>query len=425
MTTVEDTRTERGGERTPDSAPGRAPTTAPAGTLEVDRGFVVATGIECSAPMVDGRRVDELVKTGHVERYADDFLLARGLGVEYLRYGIPFHLVNPGPDRFDWSWLDAALGACREAGLTPIADLMHFGIPDDLRDYQNPALPERFRLYVRAFVERYPWVRYFTPVNEPFITASFSARDGHWNERRKDERAFVRALLHVGRCVVLGAEEIRAARPDAVLIEAETCHYTHPMVRDAIDRADLENELRFVTFLMAFGRDLPDAIARHLVDNGALRDELRWFERSGSDSNWIVGNDYYATSEMMVGGDGRLRSSGVRLGYYELAHQYHDRLGVPVMHTETNAAGRRAVDWLESQWTDIVRLRREGFPIRGFTWYGLVNHVDWDSTLTVDAGRENTCGLVSLARRRNATYRRFRELATGSLDTDHTEGGST
>jgi hypothetical protein len=382
--------------------------------LEVDSGFAAATGIVCSAPLVDGRRVDELVKTGHIERYADDFRLARGLGVEYIRYGIPFHAVNPGPGRFEWSWVDEALEACRAASLTPIADLMHFGVPDDLRDYQNPELPERFRLYVGAFVERYPWVRYFTPVNEPYITAAFSAREGYWNEQRTDERSFVRALLHVSRCVVLGAAEIRAARPDAVLIHAETCHYTHPLVPEAIDRADLENELRFTTFELAFGRDLPDVVASHLVANGATRDELRWFGHEGSDQGWIVGNDYYATSELQIGADGRLRSSGVRLGYYELAHQYHERLRRPVMHTETNSDGRGAQAWLESQWTDILRLRREGFPIRGFTWYGLVNHVDWDSVLTVDAGRENACGMVSLARRPNRIYRRFRELTTAS-----------
>ncbi len=383
----------------------------PTPALEVDRGFVLATGIECSAPLVDGKRVDELVKTGHVDRFGDDFRLARGLGVRYLRYGIPFHLVNPAAATFDWSWADQALEACRAAGLTPIADLMHFGVPDDLGGYQNPDLPARFRAYVRAFVERYPWVRYYTPVNEPFITAAFSAREGFWNEQRTDEAAFVRALLRVTRCVVLGATEIRRARPDAVLIQAETCHYTHPVVPDAISRADLENELRFTTFELAFGRDLPEVVLRHLRNHGADRAELRWFRDHGSDENWIVGNDYYATSELMVGADGQLRSSGVRLGYYELAHQYHDRLRRPVMHTETNAAGSGRSRWLESQWTDIVRLRREGFPIRGFTWYGLVNHVDWDSTLTVDAGRENACGLVSLARRPNPTYRRFREIA--------------
>ena len=385
--------------------------TSRAPELEVDRGFVVASGIECSAPLVDGRRVDELVKTGHLDRYAEDFRLARELGVRYLRYGIPFHTVNPARGSFDWSWVDRALAACRASGLTPIVDLMHFGVPDDVRDYQNAELPERYGTYVRAFVERYPWIRYYTPVNEPFITAAFSARYGLWNERLTDERAFVRALMHVSRCVVIGATEIRRARPDAVLIQAETCHYTHPLVRDAIDRADLENELRFTTFELAFGRPLPDIVVRHLADHGADRDDLRWFERHGSPESWIVGSDYYATSELAIGADGMPRSDGVRLGYYELAHQYHERLGRPLMHTETNSAGSGAEAWLESQWTDVVRLRRDGLPLRGFTWYGLVNHVDWDSTLTVDAGRENRCGLVSLARRPRPISRRFRAIA--------------
>lgn len=379
--------------------------------LEVDRGFVVATGIECSAPRVDGRRVDELVKTGHVERFADDFALAAGLGVRYLRYGIPFHAVNPGPDSFEWGWVDGALEQLRAVGLVPIADLMHFGVPDDIGNYQNPALPDRFAAFVRAFLERYPWVRHFTPVNEPYITAAFSARRGYWNEQRTDEASFARALVNISRCIVRGADEIRRARPDAVLIQAETCQFTHPGSPEARELAALENELRFVTFDLAFGRDLPDAVRRHLIDHGIGNDELGWFDGRGSPANWIVGNDYYETSEIEIAADGHELASGVRLGYDVLARQYLDRLGAPIMHTETNMSGPGAGEWLESQWAIVDGLRRDGLPIRGFTWYGLVNHVDWDSTLRIDAGRENDCGLVDLERRPNAVYDRFAELA--------------
>lgn len=386
--------------------------------LEVDRGFVVATGIECSAPRVDGRRIDELVKTGHSERFADDFALAAGLGVRYLRYGIPFHSVNPAADRFEWEWVDTALAQLRSAGLVPIADLMHFAVPDDIGDYQNPALPHRFAAFVRAFTERYPWVRYFTPVNEPYITAAFSARRGYWNEQRSDEASFARAIVNVSRCIVRGAEEIRRARPDAVLIQAETCQFTHAGSPEARDLAALENELRFLTFDLAFGRDLPEAVRRHLVDQGIDDDELRWFHGRGSPANWIVGNDYYETSEIEIAADGRERPSGVRLGYDVLARQYLDRLGAPIMHTETNMSGPLAGAWLESQWAVVDGLRREGLPIRGFTWYGLVNHVDWDSTLRTDAGRENDCGLVDLARRPNALYHRFAALTRQVADLD-------
>jgi hypothetical protein len=59
---------------------------------------------------------------------------------------------------------------------------------------------------------------------------------------------------------------------------------------------------------------------------------------------------------------------------------------------------------------DALRLRREAFPIRGFTWSGLVNHVDRDSALTRDEGRENACGLVDLNRRPNPAYDAYRQL---------------
>jgi beta-glucosidase len=383
--------------------------------LEVDDGFVVATGIECSAPLVDGRRVDELVKTGHVDRYREDFALAANLGVRYLRYGIPFHRVNPEPGRYDWTWVDRALTACREAGLTPVADLMHFGVPDDIRDYQSLALADRFEAYVRTFAERYPWVRYYTPVNEPFITAAFSARQGLWNEQLRDERAFVRALVNVVRCVVVGATALREARSDVVLVQAETCHFTHALAPEATRRADLENELRFVTFELAFGRRPPEVVQRYLLDHGASRDDLDWFERNGAEENWIVGNDYYANSELEIDADGHLhRFQGTPLGYDVLARQYHQRLGRPLMHTETNMDGEQAVDWLESQWHAVERLRSDGIPVRGFTWYGLVNHVDWNSSLTRSANHEDECGLVTLDRRPKPVYSLFRSLALGA-----------
>src|SRR4051794_24007618 len=81
-------------------------------TLELDAGFVVATGIECSAPTIAGGvRQDELLKTGHWERYAQDFSVASSFGIRYVRWGVPFHVVarSDNPRDFDWRWTDAAL----------------------------------------------------------------------------------------------------------------------------------------------------------------------------------------------------------------------------------------------------------------------------------------------------------------------------
>ena len=44
----------------------------------------------------------------------------------------------------------------RRLGIVPIIDLLHFGLPDWLGDFQNPEWPSYFGEYAR-FAERYPW----------------------------------------------------------------------------------------------------------------------------------------------------------------------------------------------------------------------------------------------------------------------------
>ena len=62
----------------------------------------------------------------------------------------------------------------------------------------------------RAFVERYPWVRWYTPVNEPLITAMFSGHNGWWNERgRGDVRVHAQEIeVRVDRPRDVGADQI-------------------------------------------------------------------------------------------------------------------------------------------------------------------------------------------------------------------------
>ncbi|MDQ6709140.1 MAG: family 1 glycosylhydrolase [Candidatus Dormibacteraeota bacterium] len=379
-------------------------------TLEVNQGFAFATGIECSAPVIEGGvRMDELEKTGHYRHYEEDIRMVAELGIQFLRYGIPFHQVCARPGSFDWSFTDRAMEACQRHGVVPIADLMHFGVPDHLGNFQNPRVAEVFADYALAFAERFPWVRYYTLVNEPLVTARFSAQEGWWNERLASPAAFTRAMLNIGRCIVLAHQQVQARRPDAIYLQSESCEYWNPVHPDAVEPARFMNELRFIGFELAYGRALPGVVADYLLHHGATKDELRWFEHNGSDAGCIAGNDYYDVSEKEVHADGRHKDAGERLGYYFLAKQYHERLGVPIMHAETNAEVN-AVDWLQRQWTATMRLRDEGYPIRGFTWYGFVNHVDWDTALRENNGRENACGLVTLGRVPNATHKAYRAI---------------
>jgi beta-glucosidase/6-phospho-beta-glucosidase/beta-galactosidase len=132
------------------------------------------------------------------------------------------------------------------------------------------------------------------------------------------------------------------------------------------------------------------------------RKEYEFFQHSEIRHHCIMGNDYYATNEHSVSAEGSVRPSGEIVGFDEIARQYHGRYKIPVMHTETNfdqgAGGDEAVRWLWKQWANVMRIRNDGIPIVGFTWYSLIDQVDWDSSLRRQAGHVNPRGLFDLQR---------------------------
>src|SRR5687768_2987721 len=114
--------------------------------------FLFSTGIENSYPVLpNGRRIDQMEKCGHYDRWREDFELVQEMGIPALRYGPPYYRVHAAPDRFDWGWADEQMHALRDRGIEVIADLCHFGVPDWLGGFQDPAFPVLFASYARAF----------------------------------------------------------------------------------------------------------------------------------------------------------------------------------------------------------------------------------------------------------------------------------
>src|SRR5581483_254955 len=140
-----------------------------------------------------------------------------------------------GPGKYDWSFADETLHALREQKVTVIADLCHFGVPDWIGNFQNPDWPKLFVEYADAFARRYPWLRFYTPVNEIFIAATFSAQFGWWNEQLRSDRAFVTALKHLCQSNVRRMHAILKVRPDAIFVQSESTQYFHPDGPDCQD----------------------------------------------------------------------------------------------------------------------------------------------------------------------------------------------
>jgi beta-glucosidase/6-phospho-beta-glucosidase/beta-galactosidase len=367
--------------------------------------FMFATGIENSYPTIalpDGTeyRVDELESCGHYKRWKEDFSLIKELGIPFLRYGPTYYKANPAPGQYDWSFSDETFHALKEMDITPIVDLCHFGVPDYIGSFQNPDFPMYFAEYAREFAKRYPWLKFYTPVNEIFIAAMFSARYGWWNERLASSHAFVTALKHMCKANLLAMKEILKVAKDPIFIQSESSEYFHAEDPSCIPHSTFLNQKRFLSLDLTYGYEVSASMYEYLMANGMTKEEYKWLMSNQVKARCVMGTDYYKTNEHMVHPDGSRSPSGSIYGYYIITRQYFARYRLPVMHTETNLHNaEEAPAWLRREWANMLRLKQDGVPILGFTWYSLNHQKDWDSALRNPAGNINPCGLTDLDRK--------------------------
>ena len=378
--------------------------------------FMFATGIENSYPTINSgkTRIDEMAKCGHYEHWSQDFDLVEDLKISYLRYGPPIHLTWTGHGKCNWDFADVVYRDLFRRKIVPITDLCHFGVPDWVGNFQNEEFPALFAEYAQAFARRFPWVQLYTPVNEIFVCAMFSASYGWWNEQLTTDRGFVTALKNLARANVLAMESILAVRPDAIFIQSESSEYFHAAGPSAIARAEQLNSKRFLSLDLNYGRRVDSEMYEYLMDNGMTKEEYHFFLGKGLKHHCIMGNDYYVTNEHRVGCDGTTSSAGEVFGYDEITEQYYDRYLLPVMHTETNLSegplGTEAVNWLWKQWANVLHVRNKGIPVVGFTWYSLTDQMDWDTALRENNSNINPLGLYDLNRQIRPVGKAYKTL---------------
>jgi beta-glucosidase/6-phospho-beta-glucosidase/beta-galactosidase len=362
-----------------------------------------ATGIECSYPTIDhGRwRCDEMDSTGHYRMWQRDLELAREIGVTHIRYGPPLHLIFDGPGRYSWEYIDPQMEELREVGPEPIIDLCHFGVPSWLGDFQNADIGRALEEYAGAFADRFPWVRFYTPVNEMYVSARMSALDGLWNEELRDEGAYVRAAWNLADASIRMSDAILKHRQDAVFINSESSEFYQPCCPDphVEEIADTANERRFLPLDLIFAHPLSDRMHQLLCEHGIQKEHIGELGRRKVPRRSILGVDYYEWNERLIDPRGNARALGELFGWYVIADQYWQRYRRPMMHTETNKMDADgAARWLWRQWHNVQLLAKAGVPLVGFTWYSLTDQIDWSIAMSEPVGLVYPVGLCDLNR---------------------------
>jgi beta-glucosidase/6-phospho-beta-glucosidase/beta-galactosidase len=416
--------------------------------------FRWATGIEDTfiAQVEPGkRRLDEYELQQHYRFWREDLELTADIGFRTMRYGIPWYRVEPNEGRFDWAWTDGVIHHMFSLGIEPIVDLMHYGTPLWLENqFLHPSYPDRVSAYARAFARRYPEVRYFTPLNEPFINAELCGRTGHWPPHLRGDAGFVQVMNAICKGIVRTVEAIREVQPDAVMVhvEATGCGVTDDKALKPRLKLDMDRILtmfELVTGTVEEGHFLH----RYLIANGVNAADLNWYRSHATELD-VIGLNYYPFMSVWrrsVADDGSTTQKAEWGGsrFLELViRKTFDRYRRPIMVTEssfnerardgkmfaappdapkdTDDACRRL--WLEEVVGSLEKLIGEGIPVVGFTWWPLYDLINWEyreGTKPVESYLE-PMGLYRLKMDEDRTFRReplpvatrMREIITAS-----------
>jgi beta-glucosidase len=343
------------------------------------------TFITAASPKT-GRTLDEYELTDHYTRWRSDIELFAQLGLRRVRYGIPWHRINPARAEWDFSCADGPLERLLELGIQPIVDLVHYGLPPWIQGaYLHPQFPEFMAEYASRVAERYRGrIHLYTPLNEPRVTAWYCGKLGWWPPARRGWRGFVSVMLAVCRGIVRSVEAMRAVDSEIVHAHVDATDLYEATAIDLQCEAARRQELVFLALDLITGCVRPGhALYSWLLATGVRAEDLAWFESRAVELDVIGINLYPLFSEkQLVRTSGRLR---IRMRYANaeiierLADLYWRRYRRPIFISETASEGsvRKRLAWLEDSVAAVRRVRSQGIPLIGYTWWPLFALVTW------------------------------------------------
>jgi beta-glucosidase/6-phospho-beta-glucosidase/beta-galactosidase len=335
------------------------------------------------------RRLEEYELTQHYDQWKADLDRAKSLGLTKLRWGVPWYKVEPKEGEFDWTWTDKVISyMVDDLKIDPIIDLVHYGTPMWMEQgFLDPQYPEKVATYARAFAHRYKGkVKYYTPTNEPAVTAEFCGLKGEWPPYLTGEKGYVKVLLPVVRGIQEIGRALREEDDDATLVAVEAMRYVAPADDASKKAAEQELARDLLPWDLASGKvDHGHAMYEWLHDNGADDAQLDELEKHAIAQD-VFGVNFYPWSIKAVHDAGGGKTTDVKVAprgrlLVKVLQNVADHVGssTPLFVTETSANGdttARAL-WM-SETVDAVRLAREkGVQVVGYTWFPIITMVDW------------------------------------------------
>lgn len=360
-------------------------------------------GLECTVNRIDGDYRDQIRDTGHQDR-PDDIARLASLGIRSVRYPVLWERISPrDPAEQDWAWSDDRLERLRDARIRVIAGLVHHGSGPAYTNLLHPDFPSGLERHADAVAARYPWIKDWTPINEPVTTARFSALYGYWYPHERCEPAFWLALLNQVDATRLAMKAVRRINPSARLIQTDDLGRTYATA-PLREQAGFDNVRRWAGWDLLCGMVTGDHPLFERLTTLGFGDRLRAIADDPCPPD-IIGINHYLTSDRFL--DHRLRRypphthggnqvqpyadveavraldpppPGLEGALREAWARYRRPLAVTEVHN--GCTREEQMRWTAQAWDTAERLCAQEIPVCAVTLWSLFGSQGWNTLLT-------------------------------------------
>jgi len=314
-----------------------------------------------------------------------DVAALKKIGVTTFRFSIEWARVEPRPGEFNEAAIRRYAEMARRvraAGIEPVVTLWHFTFPDWLYDkngrkanFLHPDVREHWKAYVTRMVRALKSdVRVFVPQNEPNGDVQLGYLAGHWPPGLlMTPFSYKAAMRSAVACFRDAAAIIKKERPDALVMSVQSMPYWR------------RNYIQDPTALTY------NTMQRQNYDH---LDQVQ-------DVVDIIGINYYYSQDATIPRflnrhHGELSSGYTQLGWqidpeglYRIVREVGDRYKKPMVITE-NGVGtqseQKKIKYLRDHINQLRRAAGDGYDIRGYFPWTLVDNYEWTEGYTANFG---------------------------------------
>jgi UDP-galactopyranose mutase len=321
-------------------------------------------GFECSTHKLrNGRRLDLVASTRHDRFVNQDYDRLVPLGIQTVREGLRWHLIEQTPGTYDFASAVEILRSAQEKGIQVIWDLFHFGWPDHLQIFE-PSWVSAFADFANEFArllkrEMGSEPAFVAPVNEVSFVSWAGGDAAHINPYERGRGIELKVQLI--RAAVQATQAVRAELPNVRLVSPEPAIHIvgNPEIPDDVAEAEAYRMSMFQAWDMLAGRIFPE-----------LNGHEGYLD--------IIGVNYYDRNQWWNHGTTIFQGDPHYRPFRQVLKEVYDRYHRPIFVSETGTEDFSRPGWFAYVCSEVREAVRMGVPVHGICLYPILNHPGWD-----------------------------------------------